>query len=336
MKARIEDRGALLQLLTEYFSEEDLKTLCFELDIDYDALEGGSKTSKARELVAYCENRDRLADLATALRKARPTLQVPIALEATETAAVVASAPSPLTATERPRGNSATKVALFGIAGTAIAALALFVVLSLPPDAGEPNPTAMPQPSAELPAAATDAATPEAESTPEQAPTAATVVEGFESWTNPLPTNMFFVDQDAGNDGQLSVTDDPAHVAKGGRALEFTYTIANADPDPTKNYAGFEHVLSPAQDWSAYSQFCATVEADAATPVITFQFGSGYPEADYSIVDLQPGRHDYCVPVRRETNYANLSAITSYWFYIDGTSGQRQATIYIDDIRLVP
>ena len=50
---RSPDRNLLVQLrefLTEYFNEEELRTVCFDLGIDYDNLGGEGKGGKAREL----------------------------------------------------------------------------------------------------------------------------------------------------------------------------------------------------------------------------------------------------------------------------------------------
>jgi hypothetical protein len=50
-------------LLTEHFDEEEFRTLCFDLSVDYDTLRGEGKAAKARELVAYLDRYDRIDDL---------------------------------------------------------------------------------------------------------------------------------------------------------------------------------------------------------------------------------------------------------------------------------
>ena len=50
----------LRQRLVEHFTEGELRTLCFDLGIDYDALPAFGKADKARELVAYLESRQRI------------------------------------------------------------------------------------------------------------------------------------------------------------------------------------------------------------------------------------------------------------------------------------
>ena len=63
-----------LRLLTRLFDIEELQTLCFDLDVDYDGLRGGGKITKARELVALAERTGRLAALEAAVRRERPAL----------------------------------------------------------------------------------------------------------------------------------------------------------------------------------------------------------------------------------------------------------------------
>ncbi len=48
----------LRQILATRLSEEELRTLCFDLGVDYENLGGGSKAAHARELVSYFERRN--------------------------------------------------------------------------------------------------------------------------------------------------------------------------------------------------------------------------------------------------------------------------------------
>jgi hypothetical protein len=68
------DLDDLRVALTDYFDLEELRTLCFKLQVDYDHLRGEGKGGKARELVAHMARRKRIDDLVMALRKARPGL----------------------------------------------------------------------------------------------------------------------------------------------------------------------------------------------------------------------------------------------------------------------
>lgn len=65
----------LRQRLSTYFSEGELKTLCFDLGIDYDDLPDNGRENKARELIQYFERRSRIPELVEACQGQRP--QVP-------------------------------------------------------------------------------------------------------------------------------------------------------------------------------------------------------------------------------------------------------------------
>jgi hypothetical protein len=64
----------LLVLLTRGFNEEELKTLAFELGVDYDSLPADGKSGKARELVSHFERRAQLPELVAAVHRVRPCL----------------------------------------------------------------------------------------------------------------------------------------------------------------------------------------------------------------------------------------------------------------------
>jgi len=65
----------LHSLLAKYLDLEDLRTLCFCLGVDFDSLRGEGKAAKARELVIYCQSRDRLSELARGIRRMRPDIK---------------------------------------------------------------------------------------------------------------------------------------------------------------------------------------------------------------------------------------------------------------------
>ncbi len=62
----------LLQAVTDHFDEQELKSLCFDLGIDFDALRGDGKTAKARELIAFIVRRGQHEELLQVLKKERP------------------------------------------------------------------------------------------------------------------------------------------------------------------------------------------------------------------------------------------------------------------------
>ena len=66
------DNKALLDAIDDGFNLDELRTLCFALDIDFDNLAGTGKRGKARELIDYCENRQRLRDLLEQCKVERP------------------------------------------------------------------------------------------------------------------------------------------------------------------------------------------------------------------------------------------------------------------------
>ena len=68
----VQNRGALLQKLSSGFSLEELKTLSFQLNIDYDQIGAGNKDQFARELILYCERRNLMAGLLEQCRAMRP------------------------------------------------------------------------------------------------------------------------------------------------------------------------------------------------------------------------------------------------------------------------
>ena len=61
------DRIQLRQVLDKRFDLEELRTLCYDLNVDFDSLRGEGKASKARELVMFMERRDRLDELVAAI-----------------------------------------------------------------------------------------------------------------------------------------------------------------------------------------------------------------------------------------------------------------------------
>ena len=64
------DPVALRRTLDDRFDLEEIRNLCFDLSIDFDDLRGEGK--KTREVVAYCQRRGRLQDLAIRIAALRP------------------------------------------------------------------------------------------------------------------------------------------------------------------------------------------------------------------------------------------------------------------------
>lgn len=68
---------ALRQVIAARFDEEELRTLCFDLGVDYDSLRGEGKENKARELLATMERRGRVLSLIENGRRLRPDILWP-------------------------------------------------------------------------------------------------------------------------------------------------------------------------------------------------------------------------------------------------------------------
>ncbi|MEM7116184.1 MAG: hypothetical protein AAF614_27355 [Chloroflexota bacterium] len=66
------DPASLHDALVNYYSLEEIKTLCFNLRIDYESLDGSGKAGKARGLVQYAENHNRYDDLVAYVNRTRP------------------------------------------------------------------------------------------------------------------------------------------------------------------------------------------------------------------------------------------------------------------------
>jgi hypothetical protein len=64
----------LVEILSDRFNEEELKSLCFRLGVDYENLPAAGKSHKARELVHYMDRRDRLSELLGEIKVLRPEL----------------------------------------------------------------------------------------------------------------------------------------------------------------------------------------------------------------------------------------------------------------------
>lgn len=63
--------------ITAHFNENELRTLCFDLGIDYESLGPGGKESKVRGLIEYCVRRDRIPSLLKYCNRVRPNIGWP-------------------------------------------------------------------------------------------------------------------------------------------------------------------------------------------------------------------------------------------------------------------
>jgi len=67
----------LRQKLAHHFNQDELRILCFDLDVDYEELRGEVKTSKAMELVAHLRRRGRIGELLATCSELRPNVVWP-------------------------------------------------------------------------------------------------------------------------------------------------------------------------------------------------------------------------------------------------------------------
>jgi len=68
----------LLRMLHRYFNISELRSLCFDLGIDYEDLSGENKSDKVRELVAYMDRHGRTSDLLSICKQLRPLVSWPL------------------------------------------------------------------------------------------------------------------------------------------------------------------------------------------------------------------------------------------------------------------
>jgi hypothetical protein len=61
----------LREFIVQHFDLEELRTLCFDLHVEYDDLRGEGRVAKVRELVALMERLGRLVDLVDLVRQKR-------------------------------------------------------------------------------------------------------------------------------------------------------------------------------------------------------------------------------------------------------------------------
>jgi hypothetical protein len=66
----------LHEALSRYFSAGELRTLCFDLNIEYEDLAGEGKSAKALSLVQYTQRHNRYDDLVAYVQRERPHLQL--------------------------------------------------------------------------------------------------------------------------------------------------------------------------------------------------------------------------------------------------------------------
>jgi hypothetical protein len=74
-------RIQLYQILSQRFSEQELRILCFFVGLEYDDLEGKGRAGKAMELITYFERRHQLSRLVEAVVQTREDIIWPVVSE---------------------------------------------------------------------------------------------------------------------------------------------------------------------------------------------------------------------------------------------------------------
>ena len=65
---------AIRQRISRHFNYDEIKTICFDLDVDYDNLPGSNKDEKARELVVFLDRSGKLENLLKRAQELRPNI----------------------------------------------------------------------------------------------------------------------------------------------------------------------------------------------------------------------------------------------------------------------
>ncbi|MCB8977791.1 MAG: hypothetical protein H6657_10245 [Ardenticatenaceae bacterium] len=66
----------LRQVLTQYYSEGELRTMCFDMGIDYESIGGRGKAEKVADLVIFAQRNGRLNQFAAYVRQTRSFIQL--------------------------------------------------------------------------------------------------------------------------------------------------------------------------------------------------------------------------------------------------------------------
>jgi hypothetical protein len=332
------DRSKIRAALDRFFSEDDLKTLCFELGVDFDNLSSDNKSGKARELIQWCERSERLPDLLAAIVRLRPNTQDDLVFPSktlSQPSAPISAPPIIFTSPDAPPASVGTKRSTWvWLAGAAVGLIGLAALVRLvfgglgvaaPP---EPLPTltSLPQPTS-IPSP------PVPSSTDVQDPQAL-ILDDFEG-SEPI-SSLLSVNTDDVNTGEVSYAALP-HVGHSKQAVQFKVDFRNTNTNPSENYITLVRNLTPpGQDWSRYSQFCAWIESSEDTTSISFDVGNKYPQVHDKLVALKPGQNEYCVSLRPTQNDTDLTQINYYQFALSGGPEAKKVTVYIDHVYLKP
>jgi formylglycine-generating enzyme required for sulfatase activity len=74
--------------IVKFFNEDELRNLCYDLQVNYDGLVGQGTEAKARELVSYMQRHRRTTELLDACRRERPAIEWPTEIPAGRLSAI--------------------------------------------------------------------------------------------------------------------------------------------------------------------------------------------------------------------------------------------------------
>lgn len=180
MSQSLPAHSRLRQLIFELFNEDELRSLCSDLDVHYDGLPGRGTEAKAHDLVHYMRRRQRLAELLEVCRQLRPKADWP--------EEIAESRLAPVTPTWWPGEPQQFALA----AGVVVVLLVILIgVISWPKEAGQATPTrevvmAIETETAAVTAVATETTTPTPTNTLTPTPPPDVIIVEFEP-----PPNRF-------------------------------------------------------------------------------------------------------------------------------------------------
>jgi hypothetical protein len=347
--------------MMQHFDIEELRTLCFDLEVDYDNLPGEGKEAKVRELIARLRREARIPELTSALVRFRPMVPWDDLELRRETTADAGSG----------------RRSAWLIAGTMIALAASALLLrdvlfpriaptptepplptytsTVPPTRSQ-TPTSTPTRTPTPTPAPTDTPTPTPTPTPTDTPTATPtysrpvptppmevglVIEDFEYASDNDLYAAYRINAPGSNELMLSLEGPPVAVL-GKNALAMKYNIDNGPPS---DYVGIESKDWPPMDWRDHTSLCLWVQNQDYVGDLVIQFREVSGEIWKRAVPMQNlTSGEACAPLTEDflvladhsahrNERVDLAAIDNIGFYLEG-AGRAQGVVFLDSVNL--
>ena len=141
-KVSHEFKAELRQKIIQYFSEEEVRTLCFDLGVEYADLPATGRAAKVRELVALMEDHGRLPELLAQLHRRRPNVDWP---------EITSSTRELEKRDPEPDGRSLLPRVIGGLAFLCMITIVVVIVAIAWPDNGNTAPTEEPLTTVKVP-----------------------------------------------------------------------------------------------------------------------------------------------------------------------------------------